>query len=767
VIRPETEESASPCHPRHGPRDIDGGKIAADQRRLETDADASSAHFGSAPTGARGVSDQTARPHIAHDARSRALAALHALQHTGSDAGRWMLRARRVWSRSSEGCALVSFGSLLALLLSGCSSDGSGDGPVGSAGAGGTGSAGSTAAGGSAGTDGLPPSDHPPYTGAVDSYFLSECLASCGQGLACVAGLCSQSCSAGDASCTAFAEGAVCLEQVGPDDGSVSACDVPCGAERDCRGASYCDLSIMRCRAPELTGGGVDTLELVSGARVLIEDEYLPRDLIVDDQYLYWTNGSAAIRRAPLAGGAAETLTIAHSLGSILAAGEYVYFSDYLAADNTGTVSRILRTGGEPSVLATGVVPGSLALDGERVYWADQGQAVGDGRIYSMALDGSDSLLLAEGLNAPFGLTVGAGFLYFANAVESCPVGNPTCVAGVTRVPLAGGATAQVDANGSASNVIATDGGVYWLRDSTPQAVMFAPHGAGPEVVLSIPSEGAGELTRDGGALYWASSDKVLRLPFASPAVERLLADRHLSRSAALSADSVFVAESEAGRILAVAKDGSGNRPKAPIEGPCPSVVGDTGEMALSPRADENLEALALSLEPRRVIASQAAYERVVADMAALRALAPELASIQFTPPYERSVEIVFGDVATQSIARAEYSAWNCLNDFYGPMEVSDVETATTPGLVRLQFQRRFNGELLAELYRQLPGVTAGEPRYSEGLGTALAARRSGDTFDYFVRTSDVSCDATCPSPIDDATARHFQSTAAGSVSEQ
>ncbi|MET0411343.1 MAG: hypothetical protein ABW217_08595, partial [Polyangiaceae bacterium] len=86
---------------------------------------------------------------------------------------------------------------MLALLLAGCGSDGSDAGPVGSSGAGGTGG-GSAAAGGSAGTDGLPASDHPPYTGAVGSYFLSECLASCGQGLACVGGLCSQSCSSGD-----------------------------------------------------------------------------------------------------------------------------------------------------------------------------------------------------------------------------------------------------------------------------------------------------------------------------------------------------------------------------------------------------------------------------------------------------------------------------------------------------------------------------------------------------------------------------------------
>lgn len=678
-----------------------------------------------------------------------------------------MLRARLVWSQRKSRCLLVSFGSIAALLLAGCGSD-SGSAPppaAGSGGTGGTGGDGSAANGGSAGIDGLPSA---PYEGAYDSYFLTECLASCAQGMLCIAGLCSQSCNSGDAACSAVATGAICMEQ-STADGLVGACDVPCLAESDCRGSSYCALDIGRCRAPEVTGGGIDTLELVDGARILIEDEYLPRDLLIDDQYLYWTNGSAAIRRAPLAGGAAETLTIGHSLGSVIAAGEYVYFSDYVTADDTGTVSRIPRAGGEVAVLATGVVPGSLALDGERLYWADQGHTVGEGSIHSMALDGSDPELLADGLNGPFGMTLGGGYLYFANAIESCPVGNPTCAAGVTRLDLAAAnAATQVDPNASASNVIATDDGVYWIRDSAPQALMFAEHGAGPEVLLSLPSEGAGDLTRDANALYWASSDKVLRLPIAVDAtVQRLLSDRQLTRSAALNADTVFVAESEAGRILAVAKDGSGNRPKAPIAGPCPTLVGDAAEMGLSPRSDTNLEALALSLEPTRVIASQATYDRVVADMAALRALAPELAGIQFAPPYQRSLEIVFGDVARQSLASQQYTAWNCLNDFYAPMTVAPLADSPTPGLVRVQYERTLNGEVLAELYRQLPGVTSGEPSYDDGLGTALAARRNGDTFEYFVRTSDSSCGTTCPSPIDDTTARHFRSTTAGSVSEQ
>jgi uncharacterized protein DUF5050 len=679
-----------------------------------------------------------------------------------------MLRARVIGGPRGARCALTLFGSLAALLVAAC---GSGDSDPGGAAAGAAGSgsggdsgSGGTGVGGSAGTSANNP--YPGYQGAADSYFLTECIASCAQGLSCVAGVCSQACDSGDATCGAIAPGAVCLEQTTAD-GAVGACDVPCAEVSDCRGASYCDLTVGRCRAPGLAGGGVDTLELVNGVRILVEGEYSPRDVLVDDKYLYWTNSSAAIRRAALAGGEATTLTIGHSLGTVVASGDYVYFSDYLVGDDTGTVARIPRDGGEPTVLATGVVPSSIALDGDRIYWVDQGSSLSDGRIYSALLDGSDPKTIAEGLNAPFGLTVAGGFVYYANAVQNCPAGSQAsnCIGGVSRLPLAGGSPEQLDTTNSASNLVATEAGVYWLGDS-PRALLFAPLAGETQTLANISVEGTGDLTLDADALYWSSSDKLLRFPFTSTAVERLLANRNLSRSAAVMGDSVLVAESELGRILAVAKDGSGNRPKAAIAGPCPTVVGEASEMALSPRADENLEALALSLEPQRLTAAQATYDRVVADMAAIRALAPELAAVGFTPPYQSSLSLVLSDVAERSIKDGQYSAWSCLNDFYGPMAMTMLEGTTYPRVEVLEFERVFNVEILSELYRQLPGIEDGDPNYNVSQASQLAARRDGERFEYFILTSAPQCGDVCPSPIDDPSARHFESTSAGSVSE-
>jgi hypothetical protein len=67
----------------------------------------------------------------------------------------------------------------------------------------------------------------------------------------------------------------------------------------------------------------------------------------------------------------------------------------------------------------------------------------------------------------------------------------------------------------------------------------------------------------------------------------------------------------------------------------CPGPLGDPEDLVATPRAQENLEFLALVVEPDAVVASQANYERVVADVAAIRALVPDLASIEYRPSHD------------------------------------------------------------------------------------------------------------------------------------
>lgn len=88
-----------------------------------------------------------------------------------------------------------------------------------------------------------------------ETHFLSRCLATCDQGLACLDGICSVACEA-DAleTCAAF-EGAFCREV--PDLGG-GVCDVACSADAECRGrgdgfrceGGYCRSPLLLSSSP-------------------------------------------------------------------------------------------------------------------------------------------------------------------------------------------------------------------------------------------------------------------------------------------------------------------------------------------------------------------------------------------------------------------------------------------------------------------------------------------------------------------------------------
>jgi hypothetical protein len=56
-------------------------------------------------------------------------------------------------------------------------------------------------------------------------------------------------------------------------------------------------------------GGGIYRIGKAGGTtETLVGNEQEPRDFVIDDRYVYWVTARAQVRRAPLAGGAAETL---------------------------------------------------------------------------------------------------------------------------------------------------------------------------------------------------------------------------------------------------------------------------------------------------------------------------------------------------------------------------------------------------------------------------------------------------------------------------
>jgi len=508
-------------------------------------------------------------------------------------------------------------------------------------------------------------------------------------------------------------------------------------------------------------GAGAPASEGSNGLDVLYDGELDPSGIAIDERYLYWAS-EVGLRRAPLEGGEPITLVAGSNLGAVVPAGEHVYFLESTAG--SGRLARVRRDGGEPQHLADVERARGLLVNGERVYWTDQGASIQSGSLMRAALDGSDVLQLAGNLAQPFGLALDGGAIYFAQAASGCGVSpdGTTCFGGGTwRVSIDGGEPERVSAARTASNFVWTERGMYWLASSPPRVMLMPPDGIEREVV-GIGQEGAGELTADARALYWASEDDVLRLPLdGEPVLTPLVSDLRGASSIVLHEGSAIVTESEAGRILRVATDGSANRPPEPITGPCPAPIGSGEELALTPRAEPSLELLGLSLEPEleRVTVTQATYDRLVADVAAIRALEPGLADIDYRPRHDgKTLYLAFTGVGARSVAAGQYTAWDCLNDVYGVTSLA-TGIGVRDRAALLALEGTYDMARLATLYAQLPEVESAQANGTLD-GPTLCAARDGDRHEYVIDRAG----GDCPEGCTEHEAFYFESTSAGQI---
>jgi len=132
---------------------------------------------------------------------------------------------------------------------------------------------------------------------------------------------------------------------------------------------------------------------------------------------------------------------------------------------------------------------------------------------------------------------------------------------------------------------------------------------------------------------------------------------------------------------------------------PQPCGQGNAADLAASPRADENAEKLALTLDGG-IAASTATYDRVRADLAAIVAGAPGLADHRLLEKYSTQTLIVALDPDTSHFPAGP--DWACLNQWYG---VNSIQPLSGPYKL-LDFRPRLNLGAVAEDYRALAGVT-------------------------------------------------------------
>jgi hypothetical protein len=487
-----------------------------------------------------------------------------------------------------------------------------------------------------------------------------------------------------------------------------------------------------------------------------------PYRIAIDDQYVYWTNGTA-LRRAPFAGGDASTLATG-SIGHLAVGVGFVYFADSLSR----TVARVSRNGGNVEGIADSTYVGGITLGSAGVYWSNpgiSGSPPGDGSLAMAAFDGSTRSVLADGLLQPAGVAVDDDFVYFSSIASGCSAsseGMSCSGGGVNRVPLGGGEPEVVDAEGTPIELVMHDErGLYWMVDST---VKHSPRGTGAvETVITLADERSGPIAVDEDYLYLGSTGngRVVRIPLDGGSPLRVAVDLGEVGGVAVDANWLYVAATSQGRILRIAKDGSAAQPDGPITGPCPAPVGGAEEIEQTPREDENLELLSLRIDEGQVTASQDTYERVVADVAAIRALEPALADIRYAPPHDgRTIVLRPGELALSSMGAGEYLAWDCLDDFYG-VRSREIANYSTFSLVTIELDGIYALDLVAGVYSELPGVEHAEPGGERGNdGPTICASRTGATFEYVLDDAGGDCLLGCTTHG----AHRFVSTAPGEV---
>jgi hypothetical protein len=214
--------------------------------------------------------------------------------------------------------------------------------------------------------------------------------------------------------------------------------------------------------------------------------------------------------------------------------------------------------------------------------------------------------------------------------------------------------------------------------------------------------------------------------------------------------------------------DGAGAAPAdvGPDTNGCPPALASAAELASTPRADVNLELLALKLSPGKLVAPQATYERVVRDVGAIRARGPELAAISFFPYADgKTLTLTVPAATADQMEAGTYHAWDCLNESYGaatPFEYIRIGKTPPDVFVYLKVRGTYAMELLAAEYAKLPDVSSADGNAVGGDGPTICATAEGSTWHYVFDAASGDCPAGCI----DHVFRHFTTTPAGVVTE-
>jgi hypothetical protein len=188
--------------------------------------------------------------------------------------------------------------------------------------------------------------------------------------------------------------------------------------------------------------------------------------------------------------------------------------------------------------------------------------------------------------------------------------------------------------------------------------------------------------------------------------------------------------------------------------------LADGADLKATPRADQNLELLALSVSGT-VVARQDVYDRVVRDVSAIRAATAEVQGIGYFPRNDGKSLILGVDSATAaSIEAGAYHAWDALNARWRVVEKQKV---TDSGVLLLRFRGIYDMSTVAQQYASLSGVRSAEPDGIIGDDSTICLTIEGSAYRFvFDRAG-----GDCPSGCIDHHESGFTTDAAGSITPE
>ena len=164
-------------------------------------------------------------------------------------------------------------------------------------------------------------------------------------------------------------------------------------------------------------------------------------------------------------------------------------------------------------------------------------------------------------------------------------------------------------------------------------------------------------------------------------------------------------------------------------------------DLAATPRADENLELLALSVSGTAV-ASQDIYDRVVHDVSAIPGSKPEVQGIEYFPRNDGRSLILEVDAPTaESVRAGGYHDWDQLNTRWRFVEKKELSDSR---FLELRFRGIYDMATVAKEYAVLSGVRVAEPNGNGGDGSTICLTIEGSKYRYVFDRAGGDCPAGC-----------------------